>query len=401
MLAIWFDKIPDKTIVWYANGDNPAAKGSKIELTDNGQFSLNDPYGKAIWQAKCVANGVAYASLLDTGNFVLANEKSSFLWESFLYPADTILPTQVLDFGAVLSSRKAKNNYSKGRFKLRFLQEGDLVLNTIALPEEFVYDPPYYSSKTSDTSNSMNSGYRVIFNESGYIEVIRRNGNKVNLTLGYIASTRDFYHRVTLDYDGIFAQYAHPKAPKNGNWDKAWTSVWYEPLDICFAMTGDYGSGACGFNSFCAVDSEGRPTCECLPGFSLIDQTNEYGGCKQDKVQKCEPGSSKPEELFEMHVRNNAFWPTSANYERFPLQNEELCYSSCLNDCNCVVAVIKEGICYKKKLPLTNGKVCGILMERLLLRFQKLMVPQETKFLATLREIRKISLPLFWWYHFS
>jgi hypothetical protein len=35
LLSIWFAKIPDKTIVWYATGtgDMPAPRGSKVELT--------------------------------------------------------------------------------------------------------------------------------------------------------------------------------------------------------------------------------------------------------------------------------------------------------------------------------------------------------------------------------
>lgn len=36
LLAIWFNKIPDKTVVWCANGDSPAPKGSKLELTNDG-----------------------------------------------------------------------------------------------------------------------------------------------------------------------------------------------------------------------------------------------------------------------------------------------------------------------------------------------------------------------------
>ncbi|WOH14605.1 hypothetical protein DCAR_0934125 [Daucus carota subsp. sativus] len=357
LLAIWYDKIPDKTIVWYANGASPAPKGSKIELTSDGKFSLSAPNGQSIWKAENVADGVSYASLLDTGNFVLAGENyDKYMWESFRYPSDTILPTQVLDVGGVLSSRMTKNNYSKGQFQLRLRPDDHLVLNTISSRMEFVYDPPYYKSGTSDTNNSMNSGFRVVFNETGYIKVIKRNGVTVNLTLGNIASTKDFYHKATLDFDGIFTQYAHPKNPNNGVWDKAWFSVWYEPKDICTSLIGDLGDGACGFNSICAVDVEGRPTCECIPGFSRVDSSNQYSGCNQEKVQKCNQGS-RPEELFEMQAMNNAFWPFSANYESFPLQNEEVCNSSCFNDCNCVVAVVKEGTCWKKKLPLSHGRL--------------------------------------------
>ncbi|KAH7862367.1 hypothetical protein Vadar_003805 [Vaccinium darrowii] len=356
LLAIWFDKIPDKTIVWYANGDNPAPKGSKLELTNDGQFTLNKPQGQLIWKAESVRNGVAYASMLDTGNFILANGQSLYLWESFKLPSDTILPSQVLEAGAKLNSRQTDNNYSKGRFQLQFLAKGDLVLNTIALPTDLVYSN-YYNSSTSDGLNGMNSGYRVVFNESGYLSVIRRNGNLVNLTLGNIPSTRDSYHRATLDFDGIFTQYAHPKAPRNGTWDQSWSIVWYEPKDICFDMTGDYGRGACGYNSFCTLDSFGRPSCECLPGFSLEDPNNKFSGCKQDKVRKCDPGDSNPEELFEIHVVSNTFWPSSSNYERFPLSSEDECTRSCFSDCNCVVAIIKEGTCWKKKLPLSNGRL--------------------------------------------
>ena len=45
LLAIWFNKIPEKTIVWSANGDNLVAKRSKVELTEGGQLVLSDPKG--------------------------------------------------------------------------------------------------------------------------------------------------------------------------------------------------------------------------------------------------------------------------------------------------------------------------------------------------------------------
>ena len=97
LLAIWFDKIPEKTIVWSANGDSLAEEGSKIQLNTNGNFVLSDPKDRQIWAPSFARTGVAYASMLDTGNFVLArNNSSPPLWQSFDEPTDTILPTQVL-----------------------------------------------------------------------------------------------------------------------------------------------------------------------------------------------------------------------------------------------------------------------------------------------------------------
>ncbi|KAM1753114.1 hypothetical protein ACFX12_005740 [Malus domestica] len=102
LLAIWFDEIPNKTIVWSANRDNLVPKGSKVELTVDGEFILNDATGKRIWSTQSAGSGVAYASMLDTGNFVLANRSSSNVWESFSYPTDTILPSQTLNQNGIL-----------------------------------------------------------------------------------------------------------------------------------------------------------------------------------------------------------------------------------------------------------------------------------------------------------
>ena len=36
LLAIWYNKLPEETVVWSSNGQNLAPKGSKAELTSNG-----------------------------------------------------------------------------------------------------------------------------------------------------------------------------------------------------------------------------------------------------------------------------------------------------------------------------------------------------------------------------
>jgi hypothetical protein len=73
-----------------------------------------------------------------------------------------------MEVGGVVSSRRTETNFSLGRFQLRLLDNGNLVLNSMNLPTKFAYDD-YYRSGTSDVSNSSNSGYRLIFNESGYM----------------------------------------------------------------------------------------------------------------------------------------------------------------------------------------------------------------------------------------
>ncbi|KAI5321271.1 hypothetical protein L3X38_030342 [Prunus dulcis] len=63
ILAIWFNKIPEKTIVWSANGNNLVQQGSTVELTAHGQLMLNDiATGKQKRIADFGGTGVAYAA---------------------------------------------------------------------------------------------------------------------------------------------------------------------------------------------------------------------------------------------------------------------------------------------------------------------------------------------------
>ncbi|GLU19429.1 hypothetical protein SLE2022_356820 [Rubroshorea leprosula] len=60
LLAIWFDKIPEKTIIWSANGEKLVQEGSKIQLTTDGQFSLSDTRGEEVWAAKLSGSGSGF-----------------------------------------------------------------------------------------------------------------------------------------------------------------------------------------------------------------------------------------------------------------------------------------------------------------------------------------------------
>ncbi|KAF8715065.1 hypothetical protein HU200_027612 [Digitaria exilis] len=92
LLAIWFDQIDEKTIVWYTNGSTPVSSGSSLQFTNTGTLSLLDSTGAEVWSPPI--SGGAYASMNDTGNFVIYGEDGSPKWQSFTAPADTILPSK-------------------------------------------------------------------------------------------------------------------------------------------------------------------------------------------------------------------------------------------------------------------------------------------------------------------
>ncbi|XP_077231776.1 G-type lectin S-receptor-like serine/threonine-protein kinase LECRK2 [Tasmannia lanceolata] len=348
LLAIWFDKVPEKTIVWSAHRGNLVLYGSKVELTSSGQLVLSNNQGQEIWTAQVTTGSATSAAVLDTGNLVLLNSNSGITWQSFDHSTDTILPSQILDMGTTLSSRETETNYSSGKFELRFQTDGNLVLYTTNLLTNYLYNA-YWSSGTAGTNSQM------IFNQSGYIYLRQTNGSVHNLTLGNIVSTRDCYHRATLDFDGVFRQYIYPR-----NWaGESWSIVWSVPSDICTAIAESIGSGACGFNSYCILDYTQRPRCYCPPNYSYLDSSNTFKGCKPDFVpQSCEPGGSgeEPRPQFQMTELPNTNWPMSDS-EGYNSKNEDECRGRCLGDCLCALAIFTGVNCYTKKLPLSNGTI--------------------------------------------
>ncbi|KAG5250060.1 G-type lectin S-receptor serine/threonine-protein kinase [Salix suchowensis] len=373
LLSIWYEKIPEKTVVWYAMGEDPiddpaVSRGSKVELTADSGLVLTDPQGNRIWSSGGFLGTVSSGVMNDTGNFVLQDRNSDRLWESFTHPTDTLLPTQIVEAAGIVSSRRTETDFSLGRFQLRFLDDGNLVLNAMNFPTKFAYDE-YYTSGTSDDSNSSNSGYRLIFNESGYMYILKRNGQRSYLTEGTVPT--DFYHRATLNFDGVFTQYFYPKA-SSGN--RSWSSVWSKPDNICVDMGSGLGSGVCGYNSICDLKADKRPECNCPEGFSLLDENDKYGSCIPDFELGCRSdGLNSTEDQYDFTELINVDWPTS-DYERYKPYTEEECRKSCLNDCLCSVAIFRDG-CWKKKLPLSNGRLNAGMNGKAFLKFRKGSVP--------------------------
>ena len=97
LVEIWFDKISEKTLVWSANRDDPAGKGSSIRLSRTGQLVLTHSNGTEVVIYNVTSTDSA--SMQDDGNFVLRNSSSGIIWQSFNFPTNTILLGQALLMG--------------------------------------------------------------------------------------------------------------------------------------------------------------------------------------------------------------------------------------------------------------------------------------------------------------
>ncbi|GFP94409.1 g-type lectin s-receptor-like serine/threonine-protein kinase rlk1 [Phtheirospermum japonicum] len=122
--------------------------------------------------------------------------------------------------------------------------------------------------------------------------------------------------------------------------------------NICMSIDGQKGSGACGFNNVCSLeDSNSRPICTCPEGFLLVDPSNRYGDCKSNFTENCVDQGE-----YDLVVVHDVDWPFN-DYEQMNKSNLDECKSACYNDYFCGAAIFRSESCWKKRLPLSNGRV--------------------------------------------
>ncbi|CAL1409476.1 unnamed protein product [Linum trigynum] len=355
LLAVVLDKIPERTVVWSANRNNLAPRGSKVELTTGGRLVLTDPSGRQIWTPDTGERAASHGAMLDTGNFVLAAAAAnvvSSMWGSFQDPTDTLLPTQALERDAQLIAKHSKSNYSESRFKFIMQGDGNLVMYTTHYPESQADEFAYWV-----TRNYIRESYSLALNQSGFLNLLASNGTVLDTVFNGGGSSQDFYHRVTFDYDGVLRYYEHPKRNDSSNvWPMKWDSLYFEPPNICTAVSGPLGSGVCGYNSYCELEDDNHRVCKCPPKYVFQDPSDESRGCVPD---------FDPEDCRHPQESNNAFvlaampkvnWSES-NYDSFPAETEDACQQSCLNDCRCALVTYSRETCTMKRSPLSNGRV--------------------------------------------
>ncbi|XP_059281314.1 G-type lectin S-receptor-like serine/threonine-protein kinase RLK1 [Lycium ferocissimum] len=333
---------------------------------------LSDPQGTTLWRTDLIVGNIDYGLMNDTGNFVImGSDSTNPLWESFRNPTDTLLPTQTLERGSFLVSQKSEANFTQGRFYLRMLDNGNLVLVTQSVPSNSDYDNEYYNSGTFDTTNATNSGDKLVFEENGMMYVLKRNNQRQILTPLSIPSASQNYHRVTLNFDGVLSHYYHSRISNSSGWN----ILWSQPNNICIEIGGERGPGACGYNNVCNLGTNQRPICNCPQEYSLVDPNDAYGHCKPDFSISCdEVGKGPPEDSYSIITIRDTGWPKS-DFQKISPSTEQDCQSACLHDCFCAVATYTSNSCWKKNLPLRNGRIDTSLNLKAFMKIRKDGVP--------------------------
>ncbi|KAK9106980.1 hypothetical protein Syun_022991 [Stephania yunnanensis] len=323
-LGIWYKQPAstnsNRTIVWVANRDKPIITNPSCFLTINndGNLAIYDQQGVSILITSITPSTNVTATLVDSGNFVLASSTttSSLLWQSFDFPTHTYLPDMKIGYDAKtrktwkLTSWKSGDDPSPGQYSLVLDPErtAQMIILNGSQPvwttgswsgHNFRYTPEMAWSRKLYTENYFVNGSENYF----LINVL---GNKSILT------------RYVMDYiSGKIQQFLWLES------SQSWVIYWEQPKQQCDVYS------YCGSNSIC--DKGNYPYCKCLDGFQPNNLRewnggNWTGGCGRRSALQC----GDQDGFLPM---KNMSLPLDPKV--LQLQSVDDCESSCLGICAC------------------------------------------------------------------
>ncbi|KAJ7948546.1 S-receptor-like serine/threonine-protein kinase [Quillaja saponaria] len=321
-MGMWYKNIPVQTIVWVANRQKPIKDLSGLLLIDSSTGNLVLSQNKTVvWAAtlkRKAQNPVL--QLLDSGNLVLreANDENSenFLWQSFDYPSDTLLPGMKLgkDFRNCLDRQVTawKNQYDPSPGNLTW------AMKVNSYPEPLMWQGSKKVFRSGPWNGVQYSGKPTFrphpifdfryFNDGNevYYMILLVNKSKIaRMTVNQ--TTNSQHHLVWLE--------------AKQRWDRL-ASV---PRDFCDSY------GACGPNGNCNIKRV--PSCECLRGFKSKSPERwnalDYSeGCVRNKLLNCKNDG------FVKYIGMKVPDTTNSWLNERMTRNE--CREECLNNCSCM-----------------------------------------------------------------
>ncbi|GFP83944.1 receptor-like serine/threonine-protein kinase sd1-8 [Phtheirospermum japonicum] len=321
-IGICYTKISEKTVVWVANRDSPLRNPSGILKIspDDGNLVLVDQKGeKPVWSTRFSGRAEnTVAELLDSGNFVLRRENDespeNYLWQSFDYPTDTLLPGMKLGWDSktglnrFLTSWKSPGDPSTGDYSFR--------LNTSGFPEIYLMDKQAIDYRSGPWNGLRFSGVPEM-KASPLISFIFMMGPD-EISYSFKLNEKSVYSRLVMKPNGELQRLTW--IPTSG----IWNLFWYAPKDQC----DDYRE--CGVYGIC--DTNASPVCKCMKGFgprnpqawSLRDGSD---GCFRERRLDCDTDGFLKMTHVKLPESGAAFVDRGVDLDR--------CREMCRRNCSC------------------------------------------------------------------
>ncbi|KAE9456766.1 hypothetical protein C3L33_11330, partial [Rhododendron williamsianum] len=192
--------VPSNTITWSANRDAPISTTGIMTLSATG-IVVTDEDGNLKWSTPPLNSSVSSLQLTETGNLLLVHQSNATLWESFLYPTDTIVIGQNLPVGVFLSSAVSSTDLSVGSYSLSVTASGSVTASDALLLWQ---NSTYWKLSMDSAAYTLNSSYPVEYmamNQSG-LYLFGNNGSTVVMQVNVSVSK---FGIAKLDYSGQFS----------------------------------------------------------------------------------------------------------------------------------------------------------------------------------------------------
>ncbi|KAE8728233.1 G-type lectin S-receptor-like serine/threonine-protein kinase SD1-1 [Hibiscus syriacus] len=321
-LGIWY-KVSPETVVWIANREAPLFdRFGVLNVTKEGTIILLQKKTEVIWSSSRIRTPEnPVMQLLDSGNLVVKDGNDSgstnFLWQSFDYPCDTLLPMMKLGKNFItgmnwsLSSWKRPNDPAPGQFLALIDPEGFpqlVVRNGSGIHyrggswngERFTGTPDL---KQVESANLFKFEFELNRNEVYY----KGEPNPALIS------------RLSLNQSGFLERFVRTKQ------SEFWMEIYYAPRDECdlYAVCGAYAS--------CNTNNPPQ-LCACLDGFepkypTEWDHLKWSGGCARTTTLACR------DSIFTKY--NGLKLPDTSNSTFYKNMSLKECQVECSKNCSC------------------------------------------------------------------
>ncbi|XP_059301142.1 G-type lectin S-receptor-like serine/threonine-protein kinase At4g27290 [Lycium ferocissimum] len=318
-LGIWYKNIPVKTIVWVANRKTPIKDRTGVFTINNtGSIQVTSRTSGVIWSTNSFKAGKPLAlQFLDSGNLVLIDEKGIYLWQSFDYPSDTLLPGMKLGWdlrtglNRQLSSWKNSNDPSPGE-----LSDG---IELHEFRESIVWKGSEKYFRGGPWNGEQFSGAPDLKVNSVYDYSFISNEDEVYYT--FQLKNKSVFSRLILN-DSTSSRQRYVWAESS----RAWNFYSSVPYDYCDTY------GRCGANSVCIITDS--PRCQCLEGFKPKSLNNWNSMDWSEGCILSKPFSCESKDVF-VKFSELKLPDTTKSWVSGTMNLQE-CREACLKNCSCM-----------------------------------------------------------------
>nr|QUS47410.1 S receptor kinase [Raphanus sativus] len=321
-LGMWYKKVSERTYVWVANRDNPLSSSTgTLKISGNNLVILGDS-NKSVWYTNLTRGNErspVVAELLPNGNFVIRyinnNDASGFLWQSFDFPTDTLLPEMKLGYNLktglnrFLTSWRSSDDPSSGVISYK--------LEMRRIPEFYLWNEEFPMHRSGPWDGIEFSGIPEDQKLRYMVYNFTENSEEVAYT--FRMNNNSIYSRLTIKSEGNFERLTWN--PLLGMWNVFWSS----PVDAQCDMY-----RTCGPYAYCDVNTS--PVCNCMQGFNpsnveLWDLRDGAGGCIRRTQLTCIGDGFTRMKKMKLPETTIAIVDRSIGVKE--------CEKRCLSDCNC------------------------------------------------------------------